>query len=277
MIETAFAYAPDRSARYVVMGLNFSPVIGGWPFRQLTNVLGEQYVGANDPVALLVHVTAPRFDFTDKGKAAVKLPDEVADKAVELVEAVTAKWKKQQEAEIKSSSAALKRSARLARQSERKISKKDAADLVIERAYMEASTGNTLPATARQVYYPARRMMLYLLKDGADVNDSDFTQRLLPDFIADHPELTQDWDVTFDDRGGAVEPHTGRVIDLGTVAVRDYLKEAASDPEVSLARLAETFVMTFGPTGATARFCSSRRRASTRCSRRGASASATTS
>jgi DNA topoisomerase VI subunit B len=249
MIEVAFAHAPDRTSWHPVMGLNFSPVIGGWPFRQLTNVLSEQHITDDDPVALFVHVTTPRFNFTDKGKAAVRLPYEVAAKAVEMVEGVTAKWKKQYEAEIRSPSAALRRAERLARQSERGLSKKDAAYAVIEAAYMEASTGNTLPATARQVFYPSRRMMLPLIKDGEDVNDNDFTQRLLPDFIADNPELTANWDVTFDDRGTATEPHTGREIALGTVAVRDALKQALNDPKASPVRLAEAFVKTYGPKG----------------------------
>jgi DNA topoisomerase VI subunit B len=143
MIEVGFAYGSDLEHRYVVMGLNFSPVIGGFPFRQLINVFSEQHVSADDPVALFVHITAPRFDFTDKGKAAVRLPDEVAGKVIELVTQATAKWKKQYEAEIKSEIAKLRRSERLARQNERKMSKKDASHAVIEEAYMEASSGNT--------------------------------------------------------------------------------------------------------------------------------------
>jgi hypothetical protein len=249
MIETAFAYAPDRDDWHPVMGLNFSPVIGGWPFRQLNNVLSEQHIDKDDPVALFVHIAAPRFEFTDKGKAAVALPDDIADKTIDLVESVTAKWKKQYEAEIRSSNAALSRAARLARQERTGMSKKDAADLVMEHAYMEASDNGRLPATARQVYYPARRMMLPLIKEGEDVNDNDFTQRLLPDFMAAYPELTADWDVVFDDRGTATEPHTGREIALGTVDVRDQLKQALEDPKVSLVRLAEAFVETFGPKG----------------------------
>jgi DNA topoisomerase VI subunit B len=248
-IEAGFAHAPDIRARHVVTGLNFSPVIGGFAFRQLIDVLVEQHVGGNDPVALFIHVTAPRFTFTDKGKAAVELPDEVALKTEELVIGVTAKWRKQREAEIRTSSAVLKRAERLARQLKPSRSKKDAAYEVIEHAYMEASSGNTLPATARQVYYPSRRMMLPLIRDGEDVNDNDFTQRLLPDFMADNPELTADWDVTFDDRGSAAEPHTGRVIDLGTVGVRDHLEQVLNDPEPSSARLAEASVDTFGPKG----------------------------
>jgi DNA topoisomerase VI subunit B len=249
MIEAGFAHAPDIRAWHVVTGLNFSPVIGGFPFRQLIDVLIEQHVGGNDPVVLFVHVTAPRFTFTDKGKAAVKLPYEVAFKTAELVIGVTAKWRKQREAEIRTSSAVLKRAERLARQSKPSMSKKDAAYEVIEDAYMGASSGNTLPATARQVYYPSRRMMLPLIRDGEDVSDNDFTQRLLPDFVADNPVLTADWDVTFDDRGSATEPHTGRVIDLGTVGVRDHLKQILDDPKSSSARLAKAFVDTFGPKG----------------------------
>jgi DNA topoisomerase VI subunit B len=248
-IETAFAYRPNRKGPYMVTGLNFSPVIGGYPFRQLVNILTEQHVSADDPVALFVHVTCPRFTFTDKGKAAVELPDDVAIKTIELVEAVTAKWKKQYEAEIRTSSAALRRAERLARRRERGMSKKDAAYEVIEKAYMEASDNGRLPATARQVYYPSRRMMLPLIKEGEDVNDNDFTQRLLPDFMAAHPELTADWDVVFDDRGTATEPHTGRAIALGTIDVRDYLTRALDDPEASPVRLAEAFIETFGPKG----------------------------
>jgi DNA topoisomerase VI subunit B len=248
-IEVGFAHAPDIRAWHVVTGLNFSPTIGGFPFRQLINVLIEQHVSENDPVVLFVHVTAPRFTFTDKGKAAVRLPCEVADKTAELVSGVTAKWRKQREAEIRTSSTVLKRAERLARQLKPSMSKKDAAYEVIEDAYMEASSGNTLPATARQVYYPSRRMMLPLIKDGEDVNDNDFTQRLLPDFVTDNPELTADWDVTFDDRGSATEPHTGRVIDLGTVGVRNHLKQVLNDPESSSARLADAFVDTFGHKG----------------------------
>jgi hypothetical protein len=129
------------------------------------------------------------------------------------------------------------------------MSKKDAADLVIERAYMEASDNGRLPATARQIYYPSRRMMLPLIKEGQDVNDNDFTQRLLPDFIAANPDLTADWDVVFDDRGTATEPHTGREVALGTVDVREALKQALDDPKASPVRLAEAFVETFGPKG----------------------------
>jgi hypothetical protein len=108
---------------------------------------------------------------------------------------------------------------------------KAAAWFVMADTYMKASSGGTLPANARQVMYAARGRILALTgKDKLD--DNYFTQRLLPDYIAAHPEETADWDVVFDDRGALIEPHTGRVIPLGTVAVREYLGERPS-PEKS--------------------------------------------
>jgi len=42
----------------------------------------------------------------------------------------------------------------------------------------------------------------------------------LPNFVNEHG---RDWDVVYDDRGHFTEPHTKRVIGLGTLSVRDYL------------------------------------------------------
>ena len=58
----------------------------------------------------------------------------------------------------------------------------------------------------------------------------------------------RDWDVVYDDRGHFMEPHTKRVIGLGTLNVRDYLsrimqlklEEADFDP---------ASVKTYGPNG----------------------------
>src|SRR5262249_17485084 len=52
---------------------------------------------------------------------------------------------------------------------------------------------------------------------------SDFTQRLLPDFMNENPQRTKDWDVVYDARGRLTEPHTGIVINLGTREVREYI------------------------------------------------------
>jgi hypothetical protein len=41
--------------------------------------------------------------------------------------------------------------------------------------------------------------------------------------MAENPEGCANWDICWDDRGHFAEPHTGKVIGLGTLAVRKYL------------------------------------------------------
>jgi hypothetical protein len=96
----------------------------------------------------------------------------------------------------------------------------------MEEAYMEASDNNTLPANARQIMYRARPLILRMIT--ADkFNDKHFTQKLIPKFLEQNPELTADWDVVYDARGHFREPHTGHTVPVGTVEVRRYLGERA--------------------------------------------------
>ena len=75
-----------------------------------------------------------------------------------------------------------------------------------------------------------------------------FTQTLLPDFIAENPELTADWKVAFDDRGHFADPHTGLMIGLGTVAVREHI-ENQHEMQIKAAAIAAAHVETCGPHG----------------------------
>jgi hypothetical protein len=98
----------------------------------------------------------------------------------------------------------------------------EAAYEVMKEAYLHASGGGKLPAPARTIMYSARPKIL--AKTGAKTfNDKYFTGTLLPRYMQDHPEETADWDVVYDARGELIEPHTGRQVALGTVAVREYL------------------------------------------------------
>lgn len=103
-----------------------------------------------------------------------------------------------------------------------KIDIKAAAYEVMESAYLKASDNGKLPANARQIMYAARPLILQLTEK-SKLDDSYFTQTLLPDFIKENPELTSDWNVVYDARGRFLEPHTNRTINLGTLGVRDYL------------------------------------------------------
>jgi hypothetical protein len=64
----------------------------------------------------------------------------------------------------------------------------------------------------------------------------------------DNPELTADWDIAWDDRGHFREPHTGRAIGLGTLAVQDYLDDIM-DPAIGQVVVASPRVETKGPSG----------------------------
>jgi len=121
----------------------------------------------------------------------------------------------------------------------------EASDAIMEEAYMKASDNNTLPATARQVFYVARP----LLQDRTDkpLIYSYFSQTLLPNYIKKHDKAT-DWDVVYDDRGHFMEPHTGRVIGLGTLAVRRYLGRI-TPIKMQEAGFNPALIETYGPDG----------------------------
>ncbi len=139
-----------------------------------------------------------------------------------LVRTATKKWAKQRKQEERDRGAILKRKYAMRRR--HLYSLKDAAFEVMEAAYMKASSQNTLPAHARQIMYAARGRILELTGESR-LNDSYFTQKLLPDYMKEFPDETVGWDVVFDARGNLHEPHTARVVPLGTISVRQYLEE----------------------------------------------------
>ena len=104
MVEAAFGYRPGADeADYglrVVEGFNFSPAIDGSPF-QLEQRLALNRVGEDDPVTVFAHLTAPRLNFLDRGKARISLPDTVEREIMGMVTAVTKIWTKQKTVEIR--------------------------------------------------------------------------------------------------------------------------------------------------------------------------------
>jgi hypothetical protein len=122
----------------------------------------------------------------------------------------------------------------------------EASDAIMEECYMKASDNNTLPATARQVFYVARPLLQR--RTEKEVKYSYFSQTLLPDFVKNHKDKTADWDVVYDDRGHFNEPHTGRVVGLGTLNVRAYLSRI-TPLKLEEAGFNPAGVETYGPSG----------------------------
>ena len=71
---------------------------------------------------------------------------------------------------------------------------------------------------------------------------------MLPDFIAENPELTAGWKVVFDARGHLVEPHTRLSIPLGTLEVESYLR-SLGDPRWLEPAASMPDIETSGPSG----------------------------
>ena len=244
VIETAFGLRGGCGERaYIVEGFNFTPAIGGSPFR-LEWKLAQQMVDVEqDPVFAFTHLVSPRLAFLDRGKARVALPPEVEWKLFDVVGAVTARWRKQRKAEERHARAAERRLEAL-RIETRPTSIREAAFAVMEKAYRVASADGTLPANPRQVYYAARGEILALT--GKHRLDSDyFTQTLLIDYVEEHD---CDWDLAFDARGRLREPHDGAGVDLGTLAVRQYL-DTITEPTIAGAAIRGASVSLLGPSG----------------------------
>jgi DNA topoisomerase VI subunit B len=237
----------EDAERQLLCGFNFTPALGV-PFTDLPWICGDADVQEGDPVVLLVHVTCPRLDATDRGKTAVALPPEVRTAMRTLVEKAAEPWTKLKAKVRREGKRRALQEAR-ERRTHRPMSVKEAAWQVMEAAYLKASNQGTLPANARQVMYAARPDIIRLTgKEKPWAHSSRFTQHLLPDFMAEHPELTADWDVVYDARGHFREPHTEYAFGIGTVEVRRYLSlwETQLDATVEVPTLSHT-VQTWGP------------------------------
>ena len=122
----------------------------------------------------------------------------------------------------------------------------EAADRVMPECYMKVSDNNSLPAAARQIFYVARPLVQDLTEK--PLVYSYFSQTLLPTYMKEHPTETANWDIVYDDRGHFIEPHTGRIIGLGTLNVRDYLSHVRP-LKLEEADFAPASIETYGPHG----------------------------
>ena len=252
ILEVAFGIYEDNEEdgerrRAVVAGLNWSPVMKS-PLERLSNLLGEMRIDEFDPVLLIVHLTCPRLEFTDRGKSLLVASYEVTEALNKCVRAVAARWKqakRQADRNDRISRVELERQRR-ANQS-KEVTLKDAAYEVMEAAYLDASAGGTLPANARQIMYSARPLVLKLTGGKLWKKSSTFTQQYLVDFIEANPKLTASWDVVFDARGQFVEPHTKKRVELGTLAVRGYVADWHDEFQTVPMLILEKLCPTTGP------------------------------
>jgi len=248
VLEVACGQRTEVDAgRELLCGFNFTPALGV-PFPDLPWICGTADIEETDPVVLMVHVTCPRLDATDRGKTAVALPIEIKAAMRTLVQKAAAPWTKlKAKARREGKQRALQEDRE--RRRNRPMSVRAAAWRVMETAYLKASNQGTLPANARQIMYAARPEIIRLTGNAQPWKHSNyFTQTLLPNFMEAHPERTAAWDVVFDARGHFQEPHTAHEFGLGTVEVRTYIQrwQHRLAPTVRTIELPHT-IGTWGP------------------------------
>jgi DNA topoisomerase VI subunit B len=232
----------------IVTGANWSPALE-CPFDDLLSLLGEMRADEDDPVTVIVHLVCPRLDFTDRGKGKVALPGAVADAMEKCIRSVGKLWKEAKRQADRDGRLHQQQMERLRKaRRPKELSLKQAANLVMEEAYLHTSGNKSDPANARQIMYSARPRVMVLTEGKCWSRSNYFTQSLLPQFIEANPALTADWDVVFDARGRLIEPHTGKRIELGTLEVRKYIQEWKSTcPDRPSAITIPTRCPTHGP------------------------------
>ena len=169
-------------------------------------------------------------------------PRNVANDILDAIETAASKWTKQKKSEERHPGNVRYRVSRMTK--EPSMSQKDAAWQVMEEAYRGASGKRGLPATARQVFYKARPLIM-ALTDDKELRYKYFSQTLLPDFIEEHGVP---WNVVYDARGHFEEPHTNRRIGCGTIEVANYLR-ALRAPRIARAGFRDAVVDVIGPNG----------------------------
>jgi hypothetical protein len=170
----------------------------------------------------------------------------VAKTIADMLAKSTDRWAKQRKAEIRDANARFRRADRMSRR-DRPMKQTEASIRVMQKAYLTASANGTLPANPRQIYYAARPEMLRLT-ELREIRSDYFSQQLLINYLNRYPGETARWNIAWDDRGHFSEPHTGREIGLGTLAVRGYIKNLHK-PELCNAGISATEVDTMGPEG----------------------------
>lgn len=248
-LEIAFGVKKeDWLMRTLCVGINFSPALKQ-PFAVLDDALTEARCTECDPVALLVHLSCPLVNFTDRGKVRATLPDAIAADLQRLVKRVTARFTQAKRQADRADRMTARDLDELRNAHKVKpMTVKAAAWQVMEQAYLKASNNGTLPANARQMMYAARPLIIELTGKAAPWrNSATFTQGLLPDYMEAHPERCARWDVVFDDRGHFAEPHTGHRIGVGTLAVRGYIRGWHQSIAIDLAVSIPIHLNTTGP------------------------------
>jgi hypothetical protein len=201
--------AGHEPRRKAITGVNWSSGINN-PFRQLgrggeglDGILSEVRANTAQPIIAVLHL-ACRASLTPTAASRrlssratirrtmmakkVERPRNMAADIIGVIREGTKKWTRTVKAEERSPASRSYRYSRMTR--ERGVSFKEAAEQIMESAYLKVSGNGKYPANARQIMYAARPHIQKIT--GRQLHDSYFTQTLLPDYLN---ETGVAWDV----------------------------------------------------------------------------------
>jgi hypothetical protein len=167
--------------------------------------------------AAVVHVICAATQFIDKGKIALVVPDEVAAAAAKALAGATKTLRREAERRRKDAVRADRARARERRLDDTRYTIKDAVFEVLPEA--KEAAGRV--CAARTLWYKVRPLVQKLL--GRELDDQTyqyFSQTLLPEYERTVGPIEG---LYYKDRGKLYEPHSGRIILLGTREVEDYI------------------------------------------------------
>jgi DNA topoisomerase VI subunit B len=185
------------------------------------------YLGSRNRAAV-VHVVTPAAQFLDKGKVRLIVPPEVAEECSRTIAAAGRTLLRERKQYEKDAAAAERRRDRERRQEERereaeargeraeKVSIKDAVFVVMAESVEHVSGNGALPIPQRNLFY-AVRDRIQQFNTGA--LKQPWFRTCLTEYQQKHGEITG---LYFKPRGELREPHTDKVVPLGTREVSEY-------------------------------------------------------
>jgi hypothetical protein len=140
---------------------------------------------------------------------------------IKLTKLVTKEWTRQRKAEERGRSRATRQYL-----FSRRVDFTEVAGDILPGGYAHASGGGQYTVDKRQFYYAVREQ--FREATGREIDADYFSQKLLVQYMNEHPAETKGWKITAQPRGTITIPHAAHEVRIpcGTLAVEEHLHEA---------------------------------------------------
>ena len=168
--------------------------------------------------AVVFHMVSPGFEFLDRGKTRLKLPDAVKEMIGSALWSVCKTIYEEEERREKNATRQENRDQERERERNReKNTLKEIVFHVLPESISFATGNGRYPVSAHNLYYAVRKMIQKYTS--AKLKPEYFSQTLLTEYQEIYGKIEN---LYYDPRGVLYEPHTGRVVLLGTREVKQY-------------------------------------------------------